>query len=132
MLFLVYFEKLFLLALNLKFLHKNDIFWVWTQLSKQISSTLVSIPIPILKKFLIFNILLKFEIWMYFQCLLNFIYRMTQKFNLHHNVHHYNIHTWFNFRIFWNNFRFDMIFLHFIFENSRKKKFTKESKKFVE
>jgi len=70
------------------------------------------------RKFLILNILLQFELWMYFQWLLNSIYRMTQKFNLHHDVHHYNIHTWLNFCIFWNNFWFDMIFLHFIFENS--------------
>jgi len=67
------------------------------------------------------NILLQFELGMYFQCLLNSIYRMTRKFNLHHDVHHYNIYSWLNFRIFLNNFQFDMIFHHFIFENSQKK-----------
>jgi len=52
---------------------------------------------------------MQFELWMYFQCLLNPIYKMTWKFNLHHNIHmvkfntwkyHYNIYTLINFRIF--------------------------------
>jgi len=82
------------------------------------------------EKFLILNILLQFELWMYFQCLLNSIYRMTQKFNVYHDAHHYNVHAWLNFCIFWNKFRFDMIFLHFIFKNSQKEQFsTKKSKK---
>jgi len=111
---LVYFGKLFLLTLNLKFLLKNYIFWVWVQLTKWRSSTLVSTTLRIFKKFLILNIiLLQFELRVYFQCLLNSIYIMTWKFNLHHDVHHRNIHTWLNFPIFYSDFLFDMIFLHF-------------------
>jgi len=112
---LVYFGKLLLLALNLKFLHKNCIFWVWAPLTKWSSSTLISTPIWILKKFLMLNILLQFELRVYFQCLLNSIYRMTRKFNLYHDVHHHDIQIWLNFPIFWNNFLSNTIFLHFFF-----------------
>jgi len=47
-----------------------------------------------LKFFIILNILLWFELWMHFQCLLHSNYRMTWKFSLHHDVCHCNIHTW--------------------------------------
>jgi len=50
MLFSVYFGKLLLFLINLKFLHKNDIFWLWAQLIKWSSSTLVSTPIWIFGK----------------------------------------------------------------------------------
>jgi len=43
-------ERFLLLALNLKFLHKNVIFWVWAQLTKWRLYTLVSTPNGILKK----------------------------------------------------------------------------------
>jgi len=110
---LVYFGKLLLLTLNLKFLHKNHIFWVWDQLTKWRSFSLVSSPIWILKNFIILNILLQFELWMYFQCLFNSNYRMTWKFNLHHSVHHCNIYIWLIFSIWYD-------FLHFFFKNSKK------------
>jgi len=91
MLFSVYFGKLLLFALNLKFLHKNDTFWIWTQLTKWSSSTLVSTPIWILeKKTLKFNFLWPFEFWMHFQCLSNSKYRMTRKFWLYYDVFHCN------------------------------------------
>jgi len=83
-------------------------------------------------KILILNILLQFELWMYFQCLLNSNYRMKWKLILHHDFCHYNVHTWWNFQIFWNNFLFDVIFLHFFFKNSQKNQFsTKKSKNLV-
>jgi len=59
---LVYLGKLLLLALYLKFLHKNDIFLLWAQQTKWRSSTLVSTPIWIFEKFLKLN----------FYCDLNF------------------------------------------------------------
>jgi len=120
MLFSLYFRKLLLLALNLKFLHKNDIFWVWIQLMKWRSSILISTLSRILKKFVILNILLQFELWLSFQCLLHSNYRMTQKLSLHHDVCHCNVHSWWNFQIFWDNFLFDVIFLHFFFTFSSK------------
>jgi len=59
---LVYFGKLLLCAINLKFPHKNDIFWIWAQLTKWRSSTLVSTPIWIMKNF---------KYWIFY-CNLNF------------------------------------------------------------
>jgi len=126
---LMYFGNLLLCALNLKFLHKNDILWIWVQLTKWSSSSLVSTPIWILKKFQILNILLQFELWMYFQCLLNSNYRMIHKWSLHYDIFHWNTYTWWNFQIFSNNFLFDVIFLHSIFKKIQF--FTNKSKIFV-
>jgi len=126
MLFSMYFGKLLLLVLNLKFLHKNDIFWVWVQLLKWRSSILVSTPIGILKKFIILNILLQFELWMYFQCLLHSNYRMTRKLNLYHDFCHCNVHSWWKFQIFWDIFLFDVIFLHFFSKNSHNNQFSSQ------
>ena len=128
----MYFWKLLLLAQNLKSLPKNNVFWVWAELTKWRSPILVSAPIWILFKFVILNILLWFECQMYFWCLLYSNYRRTRDLSLHHDVCHYNVHPWWNFQIFWNNFLFDMIFLHFFFKNSHKNQFSsKKSKIFV-
>jgi len=99
--------------------------------NKMKSSTLVSTPIGILKKILILNILLQLEFWVHFQCLLYSNYRMTWKLSLHHDVCLYNVHTWWNFQIFWTNFAFDVIFLHFFFKNSHKNQFPSEKSKFL-
>jgi len=132
MLFSVFFGKLLLLALNLKFLHKNDLFWIWGQLTKWSSSTIISTPIRIFEKILKFKFLLPFEFWMHFQCLSNSNYRMKRNFRLYYDVCHCNIHIWWTFQIFWNNFPFDVIFLHFFFKNSQKNQFpTKENLKIL-
>jgi len=127
----VYLGKLLLHALNLNVLPQNNIFWVWAHLTKRrSSSTLFSTPIGILKKFLILNIWLQFELWKYFQCLILYSnYRMTWKLSLYHDVCHYNVHIWWNFQIFWTNFPFDVIFLHFFFKNSHNKQFSSKKSK---
>jgi len=119
----VYFGKLLLLTLNLKFLHNNDIFWVWTQLTKWRSSTLVSTPS---ERILILNILLQFELWVYFQCLLNSIYRIIWKFNLHHDVHHRHIHTSLNFLFFEIIFYLIWFFITFSSKIIKRKKFSQK------
>jgi hypothetical protein len=110
------FQCILLLSLNLKFLLENDIFWVWAQLTKQRSPTLVSTPIGILGKFAILNILLEFELWMYFWCLLYSNYRRKRDLSSHHDACHYNVHPRWNFQIFWNDFLFDMNFSSLFFQ----------------
>lgn len=129
MLFSVYYGKLLLLALNLKFLPKNDVFWVWAQLTKWRSPILVPTPVGILNFFLILNILLLSELWMYLWCLLHSNYRRKRDLSFLHDVCHYNVHPCWNFQIFWNNFLFDMIFLHFFFKMYHKKQFSSKKSK---
>jgi len=89
--FLAYFWKMLLLALFLKFLQEN-VFAL--NLSPTIQTKVgitASTPIGILKEFVILNILLPFELWMYFQFLLHSNYRMIRDLSSHHDVCHYNV-----------------------------------------
>jgi len=80
-------------------------------------------------EFLKFNFLLQFELWIYFQCLLNSKHRMTQKLSLSYDAYHCNIHTWLKFENFQSYFLFDVIFFHYLFKNSHENQFcTKISK----
>jgi len=95
------------------------------------SSSLVFISIWILGKLLKLNILLQFELWVYFKYLLNSMYRMTWNFCLHCDTLHYNIHLRWNFQIFKNNFLHDMIFLHFFSKKFQKIIFLSKRSKFL-
>lgn len=69
---------------------------------------------------------------MYFWCLVNSNYRRTWKLSLHHDFFHYNVHTWWNFQIFWNKFLFHVIFSSLSLQKfSEKSFFLKKISNFV-